>query len=132
MYIDSAGGSVSQSLNVISTMNGIQTPVVTFCRGVVGGPAAVIAAHGLKGFRIAEPGTQFSLNLQNDSSRNGHSHHHESYLKLLVQIFAADTAKPEPEILRWLAEGAQFSAKEAMQNGLIDSIAGEPLLPEGS
>src|SRR6516164_2719248 len=50
-YIDSPGGSISESLNVISTMNGIQTPVVTFCRGAVGGSAAVIAAHGLKGFR---------------------------------------------------------------------------------
>src|SRR6516225_1288317 len=59
-YIDSPGGSVSESLNVISTMNGIQTPVVTFCRGLVGGAAVVIAAHGLKGVRIAEPGKKFS------------------------------------------------------------------------
>jgi ATP-dependent Clp protease protease subunit len=129
-YIDSPGGSVGESLNVISTMNGIQAPVVTFCRGSVGGPAVVIAAHGLKGFRTADPDTHFSLRLQSEVSRNSKPHPHESYLKLLVQIFASDTAKSETEVLRWLTEGVQFSAQEAMHNGLIDGIAREPLLPE--
>ena len=131
-YIDSPGGSVSKSLTVISTMNGIHTPVVTFCRGAVAGPAVVIAAHGAKGFRTAAPGTSFSLRLQSESANNSHSEGYESYLRLLTQILAADTARPEEEVLRWLTDGALFTAQEAVQKGLIDAIAPEPLLPPAS
>jgi ATP-dependent protease ClpP protease subunit len=114
-YIESPGGSVQESLNVISTMNGIHSPVVTFCRGLIGGGAAVICAHGLKGFRAADPGARFSF--------------HESYLRLLVQVLAADTGHPESEVLQWFTEGVEFSAQQAMENGLIDAIARTPLLP---
>jgi ATP-dependent Clp endopeptidase proteolytic subunit ClpP len=129
-YIESSGGSVPEALNVISTMNGIRSPVATFCRGSIGGVAAVIAAHGLKGFRTAEPAAHFSLALTSDPSKNGRASAHESYLKLLAQILATDTAQPEPEVLRWLTEGAEFNAQQALQHGLVDSVAREPVLPK--
>jgi len=125
-YIESTGGSVAESLNVISTMNGIRSPVATFCRGLIGGPAVVIAAHGRKGFRTATPGAHFSLRLSNEGSE---ADPHESYLKLLIQIMVADTAQSEAQIARWFAEGAEFNPQEAIKHGLIDAVAGEPLLP---
>jgi ATP-dependent protease ClpP protease subunit len=128
-YIESIGGSVSEALNVISTMNGIRSPVATFSRGPVGGVAAVIAAHGLKGFRTAEPGAHFSLALQNEVRKNSRDSSHESYLKLLVQILANDTAHEESEVLGWLTDGAQFTAQQALQQGLVDIVAREPVLP---
>ena len=128
-YIESPGGSVSESLSVISTMNGIRTPVATFCRGSVGGPAVVIAAHGMKGFRTADPGAHFSLALPEQASQNHRPDSHESYLKMVAQILAADTAQPEVEVLRWLTEGALFTPQQAVQHGLIDLIAREPRLP---
>jgi ATP-dependent Clp endopeptidase proteolytic subunit ClpP len=128
-YIESPGGSAAESLNVISTMNGVRSPVVTFCRGLIGGSAVVIAAHGLKGFRTAEPGAHFSLRLQSESAKNSRLETRESYLKLLAQILANDTTKPETEVLRWLTEGAEFSAQDAVRNGLMDVIAREPSLP---
>jgi ATP-dependent Clp protease protease subunit len=128
-YIDSPGGSAGEALNVISTMNGIRSPVVTFCRGAIGGAAAIIAAHGLKGFRIADPGTHFSLGLGNESSGENSAEVHESYLKMLAQILATDTAKDPEYVLRWLIQGVQFSAQEAIHQGLIDGIAREPVLP---
>jgi ATP-dependent Clp endopeptidase proteolytic subunit ClpP len=127
-YIESEGGSVSESLNVISTMNGIHSPVVTFCRGQIGGIAAAIAAHGLKGFRAADPGSRFSLRLHADTVTNVRSTD-ESYLKLLVQAFAADTGQPESTVLQWFMEGVEFSPQQAMEHGLIDAIARAPLLP---
>jgi len=128
-YIDSPGGSAEQSLGIISTMNGIHSSVVTFCRGPIGGTAAVIAAHGLKGFRTADPGAHFSLRLQAESSRDGNHETHESYLKLLAQTLAQETGNPEAQVLRWLTEGAEFTPQEAIRNGLIDAVAREPLLP---
>lgn len=129
-YIDSPGGSAEQSLGIISTMNGIHSPVVTFCRGPIGGAAVVIAAHGLKGFRTADPGAHFSLRLPRESSRDGHRSTHESYLKLLAQTLARDTGNPEAQVLLWLTEGAEFSPADAVRNGFIDTVAQEPLLPE--
>src|SRR5580765_3201108 len=67
-YIESPGGSTLESLNVISTMNGIHSPVVTFCRGPIGGAAAVISAHGLKGFRAADPASRFSCQLPREAT----------------------------------------------------------------
>jgi len=127
-YIESPGGSVQESLNVISTMNGIHSPVVTFCRGLIGGGAAVISAHGLKGCRAADPGSRFSFRVQSEREENGRETH-ESYLRLLVQVLAADTGQPESTVLQWFTEGVEFSAQQAMENGLIDAIARTPLLP---
>jgi ATP-dependent Clp endopeptidase proteolytic subunit ClpP len=131
-YIDSPGGSVAESLGIISTMNGIHSPVATFCRGLVGGVAAIIAAHGKKGFRTIDPGAHFSLRLENDYSTDGSSETHESYLKLLAQILAEDTAQPQAQVLRWLSEGAEFNAQQAVQNGLVDVVGREPVLPKAS
>jgi len=127
-YIESQGGSVSESLQVISTMNGIHSPVVTFCRGLIGGAAAAIAAHGLKGFRTADPASRFSLRLLGEPGANSRSDR-DSFLKLLVQVLVADTAQPESEVARWLTEGAEFSPQQAVQHGLIDIIARTPSLP---
>ena len=122
---------MAESLGVISTMNGIQSPVATFSRGVIGGVAVVISAHGKKGFRTADPGAHFSLRLRTEFSADVPVDH-ESYLKLLAQILAEDTTQPEPQVLRWLTEGAEFSAQEAIRNGLVDTIGREPLLPKVS
>jgi ATP-dependent protease ClpP protease subunit len=128
-YIESLGGSVPEALGVISTMNGIRSPVATFSRGPVGGVAVVIAAHGLKGFRTAEAAAHFSLSLKSELTKNGRDSSHESYIKLLVQILATDTAQEESEVLRWFNEGVQFNAQQALQHGLVDSVAREPVLP---
>jgi ATP-dependent protease ClpP protease subunit len=130
IYVDSLGGSVAESLSIISTMNGIHSPVLTFCRGAVVGVASVITAHGLKGFRTADPTAHFSLRLQSERPDNGRPEAHESYLKMLTQVLAEDTGQPESQVLQWLTQGAEFSAQEAIRNGLIDVISREPLLPK--
>lgn len=129
-YIDSPGGSIAESLGIISTMNGIHSPVATFCRGLIGGVAAVIAAHGKKGFRTADPGAHFSLKLHSEYANNAPIEVHESYLKLMAQILAEDTAQPEAQVLFWITQGAEFNPQEAIRNGLIDSIGREPVLPK--
>jgi ATP-dependent Clp endopeptidase proteolytic subunit ClpP len=129
-YIDSPTGEASGALSVISTMNGIQSPVVTFSRGVIGGAAAVVAAHGLKGFRTAHPNAEFSLKLGAGPEIDGNTQPQESYVKMLTQLLAKDTGRPEEEVFGWLTHGIQFSAQEAVRHGLIDSVATEPVLPK--
>jgi ATP-dependent Clp endopeptidase proteolytic subunit ClpP len=128
-YVESSSGLVPEALNVISTMNGIRSPVATFSRGLISGPAVVIAAHGKKGFRAAEPNAEFSLKLDK-SGKNDDPESHESYLKLLVQILASDTGRSEAEVMRWLTQGAVFTAAQAMAHGLVDVVSREPHLPK--
>ena len=128
-YIDSMGGSASEVLGVISTINGIRCPVVTFCHGQAVGPAAIIAAHGMKGFRVGIPSARFSFKgFEAVKSRdNGEL---DSLLPLLADILAADTRKSKDLVLKWFKDGAQFTALEALANGLIDAIASQPLCPQ--
>jgi len=129
-YIDSPGGSLSEALGVISTINGVRCPVVTFCNGQAIGPAAVIAAHGLKGFRVAVPGARFSFKGINLAARGQDSIEFDSSLALLAEILAGDTRRPKEHVLKWFKEGAQFTSQEALANGLIDIVSSRPLVPK--
>lgn len=127
LTVESPGGPVQDALQVISTMNGIKTRVATFVRGNVVGTAAVIAAHGLRGYRIAAPNAKISLlAVPQDSA---HHQREQALLPLLAASLAKDTGKSEAVALRWLREGAHFTAAEALQQGLIDRISERPVLP---
>ena len=127
-YIDSLGGSAAEALGVISTMNGIRCPVATFCNGQAAGPAVIIAAHGLKGFRAATPGARFSFKGL-ETGKGAEKAELGSIRRLLADILAADTGKPKELIFKWFNEGAQFSATEAVANGLIDAVSTRPRSP---
>jgi ATP-dependent Clp protease protease subunit len=128
-YIDSAGGSLPQALAVISTMNGIRCPVVTFCHGQVGAPAALIAAHGLPGFRTATPAARFSFKLADAAARERDPAEEGALLPLLAGMLAKDCGQPPAEVLGWLTNGVEFAPEQALQHGLIDIIAARPLVP---
>lgn len=127
MYIDSPGGSTSEAMGILSTMNGVRCPVLTFCRGQAAGPAAVIAAHGLAGYRVATPGARFSLRLS--ASGGGPSDGLESLLPLLSEGLSKDARHSPEEVMEWFRSGSEFTAQEALQRGIIDSIAEAPVVP---
>ncbi len=129
IQVDSANGMVEETLGIISTMNGISCPVVTFCRGKVAGPGLIIAAHGLKGYRVAAPGARFSFGGFEVASRRRGAGSEKSFFPLLAEILAKDTGVEEAELLRWFEQGAEFSANEAVRKGLIDAVAATPLFP---
>lgn len=125
-YIDSPTGLASQALRILSTMDGIGASVATFCRGRTGGAATIIAAHGVKGCRVASPNAVFSFKF--DVEPNQHENL-ESYLKLLAETIAADTQQSLETVGAWLKDGVEFTSEQARANGLIDRVAKEPLLP---
>src|SRR3974390_782613 len=128
-YIDSPGGSASEALGIISTVNGIRCPVVTFCHGQAVGPAVIIAAHGLRGVWIAVPRGGVSFK-GFDSGKGKEKTGLDSLAFLLAEILAADTRKPKETVLAWFKEGAQFAAQEALAHGIIDAISTQPLYPQ--
>lgn len=124
IYIDSAGGSAAEAMGILSTMNGIRCPVLTFCRGQVGGPAAIIAAHGRNGQRSAADSTRFSLKLSGFSDHEKASFN--TVLAFLADVLAKDTGRPAAEVLDWFRNGVEFNPQEAVRRGLLDAIAESP------
>jgi ATP-dependent protease ClpP protease subunit len=118
MQIDTPGGSIAESLLIISTMKGLNCPVSTVCQGEVGGAAALIAAQGSMGLRRALPSAKFSFReLLNEPSLSPENQ------QLLAAMLAQSTRKTTEETLGWLTAGAEFSPEEAIGHGLIDEIA---------
>ena len=127
LHIDSTGGQISSALNIISTMNGIHTPIATFFGTVAEGTAVVIGAHGLRGFRVAPPGVRLSFKtLAQEVAAGGHM---ASMLPLLAEVLAKDTNQSEARVMGWLRDGAEFNARQALEAGLIDVISSAPIMP---
>jgi ATP-dependent Clp protease, protease subunit len=129
IYIDSPGGPIKESLPILSTMDGIRCPIATFCRGETSGTAAVIAARGTWGFRIANPGSRFSFRPPGATRPTHDLVTDEKLFPALAELLAQNVRKPEAEVLAWLKYGVEFTATQALANGLIDKVSPKPLLP---
>lgn len=129
-YVASSGGQPGEALTVISTMNGIGTPITTFCPGNVTGPAIAIAAHGLKGFRAAAPAAHFSFGEFEFNGATRDADGNDSLLAIFAEGLARDTGKSTAQIIEWVRTGAEFNAEEAIENGLIDVISTTPTVPK--
>ena len=124
MYVDSPGGSIRDSLAIISTMNGIKCPIATFCYGTAGGTAAMIFAHGTPGFRAAKVTSAFSF-------KGWDGVREQDFHQSLAEVVAKDAHQQSAAVLEWLREGAEFNAQQALSNGLLDFLADEPVVPHG-
>ena len=129
-YVDSPGGNTSEALGIISTMDGIRCPIVTFCSGAVSGPALAIATHGLRGFRVAAPTARFSFKEFDPQNPMQKTTGYGSLLSLLAQSIAADSRRSLAEVLQWFKSGVHFNSQEALRNGLIDLVSTKPMLPK--
>jgi ATP-dependent protease ClpP protease subunit len=126
LEISSPGGLIRDSLNVISTMKGIHSPVATFSRGEVVGMAVLIAAYGLQGYRTATPDARFSF--RGAGFENGEDS--GSLHQMLAELLAPQTGRPMAQVLQWIKEEKQFTAEQARLNGIIDLVGTEALLPK--
>ena len=129
LLIDTSGGQISSALSIISTMNGIHTPIATFFGPSVEGTGVVIGSHGLRGFRVAPSGARLSFKAL--SAEAAASEEAASMLPMLAEVLAKDTRQSEARVLGWLRDGAEFDAQQALEAGLIDSISSSPILPPG-
>lgn len=130
IHIDSPGGSVTEAMSILSTMNGIHCPVLTFCRGEVSGPATLIASNGLRDYRIAAPGCRFSFRMTDAKEARREAIGVGTLLPTLAEMLAENTRQPRDQILEWMTSGKAFGPSEAIRMGLIDGIAPEPLYPK--
>ena len=128
LYINSAGGSVLDSLAIYDTMQFIKAPIQTICVGQASHIAAILLAAGTKGKRTALKHSSIVLH-QPIGGVGGQAADIELQSKevqrrkqLLIEILSQHTGKSS-KILRDRMERNFFlNAQEAKKFGLVDNV----------
>ena len=130
-YINSPGGSVTDGLAIVDTMNYIKCPVSTFCVGLAASFGAVLLANGEKGKRFAMPNAEILIHqpLIAGGGISGQTTdikiHADQMIKTrerLTKILADRTGKPLEQVMQDTERDNYMTAEEALDYGLIDEI----------
>ena len=131
LYINSPGGSVTDGLAIVDTMNYIKCPVSTTCIGLAASFGAVLLANGEKGKRYATPNAEILIHqpLIGGHGITGQTTdikiHAENMIKTrerLNKILSDRTGKPLEQIMQDTERDHYMAAEEALEYGLIDEI----------
>ena len=130
-YINSPGGSVTDGLAIVDTMNYIKCPVSTICVGMAASMGAVLLTCGEKGKRYATPNAEILIHqpLIGGNGFTGQTTdikiHTENLIKTrerLNKILSDRTGKPLEQIMQDTERDHYMTAEEALEYGLIDEI----------
>lgn len=129
LYINSPGGSVSDGLAIIDTMNHIKSDVVTIAIGTAASMAAVILSAGAKGKRLALENTNILIHqimggVQGQAADIEIAYKHIADLKdRLLDILVKNTGNKKEKIKEDSDRDYWLNTKEAIKYGLIDAMA---------
>lgn len=128
IYINSVGGLISAGLSIIDTMNHIKPDVSTIAVGMAASMGASILACGAKGKRLSLMNAEIMLH-QPSGGVEGQAteieiaaEHIKRNKDNLYSIMAKQTGKTKAQIEKDSDRDRWFSAKEAMEYGIIDKI----------
>ncbi len=131
LYINSPGGSVTDGLAIVDTMNYIKCPVSTTCIGLAASFGAVLLANGEKGKRYATPNAEILIHqpLIGGNGIAGQTTdikiHAEQMIKTrerLNKILSDRTGQSIEKVMEDTERDHYMTAEEALQYGLIDEI----------
>ena len=131
LYINSPGGSVTDGLAIVDTMNYIKCPVSTTCIGLAASFGAVLLANGEKGKRYATPNAEILIHqpLIGGHGISGQTTdikiHADQMIKTrerLNHILSDRTGQPLERIMADTERDHYMTAEEALEYGLIDEI----------
>ena len=131
LYINSPGGSITDGMGIIDTMNYIKCPVSTICIGMAASMGAALLAAGEKGKRFATPNAEILIHqpLIAGGGISGQTTdikiHAEQMIKTrerLTKILADRTGKPIEQVMKDTERDNYMTAEEALEYGLIDEI----------
>lgn len=128
MYINSPGGMVYAGLGIYDTMQAINADVSTTAVGLTASFGTVLLAAGAAGMRMALPSATIHMHqplggAQGQASDIVIQANEIVRLKsLLNNIFVRHTGKPYEEIERDTDRDIYFSAEQAVDYGLVDSV----------
>ena len=130
-YINSPGGSITDGMAIVDTMNYIKCPVSTLCVGLAASMGAVLLACGEKGKRFATPNSEILIHqpLIGGGGLAGqtteikiHADHMVKTREKLNKVLSERTGQTLEQIEKDTERDHYMTAEEALKYGLIDSI----------
>ena len=130
-YINSPGGSITDGMAIVDTMNYIKCPVTTVCVGLAASMGAVLLSAGEKGKRFAMPNSEVMIHqpliggggLQGQATEiKIHADHLVKTREKLNKFLSERTGKSLEQIEKDTERDNYMSAQEALEYGLIDGI----------
>lgn len=128
MYINSPGGVVYAGLAIYDTMQAISADVSTTAVGLTASFGTVLLAAGGAGIRMALPNATIHMHQPLGGAQGQASDiviQANEIVRLkerLNEIFVKHTGKPKEDIERDTDRDIYFSAEQAMEYGLIDTV----------
>ena len=132
-YINSPGGSITDGMAIVDTMNYIKCPVSTICVGLAASFGAVLLANGEKGKRYATPNSEILIHQPLIGGQGGgisgqateikiHADHMIRTREKLNKLLSEKTGQSIETIERDTERDHYMTAQEALNYGLIDGI----------
>ena len=131
LYINSPGGSITDGMAIVDTMNYIKCPVSTICVGMAASMGAVLLCSGAKGKRYALPNAEILIHqpLIGGGGLSGqtteikiHAEHMVKTREKLNKLLSEKTGQSIETIERDTERDNYMTAEEALKYGLIDEI----------
>ena len=131
LYINSPGGSITDGMAIVDTINYIKCPVSTICIGMAASMGAVLLACGEKGKRYATPNAEILIHqpLIAGGGLSGqtteikiHADHMVKTREKLNKLLSEKTGQDLATIERDTERDNYMTAEEALKYGLIDGI----------
>ena len=133
LYINSPGGSITDGMGIVDTMNYIKCPVTTICVGLAASFGAVLLANGEKGKRFATPNSEILIHQPLIGGQGGGISGQATEIKIaatrilklkdkLNKILAENTGKDLKTIENDTERDYFLDSDEALEYGIIDDI----------
>lgn len=131
LYINSPGGSITDGMAIVDTINYIKCPVSTICVGMAASMGAVLLASGAKGKRFATPNAEILIHqpLIGGGGLSGqtteikiHADHMVRTREKLNKLLSDRTGQSLETIEKDTERDNYMTAQEALKYGLIDGI----------
>ena len=129
-YINSPGGSITDGMAIVDTMNYIKCPVSTICVGLAASMGSVLLTCGAKGKRFATPNSEILIHQPLISGGLAgqtteikiHADHMEKTREKLNKLLSEKTGQSLEQIEKDTERDHYMTAQEALEYGLIDEI----------
>ncbi|MEI6490554.1 MAG: ATP-dependent Clp endopeptidase proteolytic subunit ClpP [bacterium] len=128
LYINSPGGSVTDGLAIIDTMNHIKNDVSTICVGMAASMGAHILSAGTKGKRFSLPNSEVMIH-QPLGGIEGQASDIEITAKNIIlmrerlnKMMAKNTGQPIDKIAKDMDRNFWMTAEESKKYGIIDKV----------
>ena len=131
LYINSPGGSITDGMAIVDTINYIKCPVSTICIGMAASMGAVLLASGAKGKRYATPNAEILIHqpLIAGGGLSGqtteikiHADHMVKTREKLNKLLSDRTGQSLETIEKDTERDNYMTAEQALAYGLIDGI----------